>query len=129
RSHQRIVLFGKVELWGSRGLQITDPEFEIVGDADATEPGPGGEPLHTGRIVPVYERTGSVTTNMQRRFVWQALHELPDSLFDPVPGAILASEQWPARAAALREVHFPGERADIDALNRFATPAQRRVIF
>ena len=26
RSQQRIVLFGKVEVWGSRGLQITDPE-------------------------------------------------------------------------------------------------------
>ena len=30
KSQQRIVLFGKVEIWGSRGLQITDPEFEIV---------------------------------------------------------------------------------------------------
>ena len=30
RSQQRIVLFGKVEIWGSRGLQITDPEFEII---------------------------------------------------------------------------------------------------
>ena len=30
RSQQRIVLFGKVEVWGSRGLQITDPEFEII---------------------------------------------------------------------------------------------------
>ena len=60
KSQQRIVLFGKVEIWGSRGLQITDPEFEIVKDG---EPGTGsGEParsqLHTGRIVPVYERTG-----------------------------------------------------------------------
>jgi ATP-dependent DNA helicase RecG len=88
RPHQHLVLFGKVELWGSRGLQITDPEFEIVdtvpdpSEAHASQP---HEQLHTGRIVPVYERTGSVTTNMQRRFVWQALHQLPDTLFDPVP--------------------------------------------
>src|SRR5687768_9360979 len=70
RSRQRIVLFGKVEIWGSRGLQITDPEFEIIKeDVDGLrEPGSGlREPdtLHTGRIVPVYERTGSVTPNMQ----------------------------------------------------------------
>jgi ATP-dependent DNA helicase RecG len=32
KSQQHIVLFGKVEVWGSRGLQITDPEFEIVKD-------------------------------------------------------------------------------------------------
>ncbi len=38
RSQQRIVLFGKVEIWGSRGLQITDPEFEIIKDeADGLE--------------------------------------------------------------------------------------------
>src|SRR4249919_681779 len=85
KSQQRIVLFGKVEIWGSRGLQITYPEFEIVKDS-VGEPGAGSgeaeEQLHTGRIVPVYERTGSVTTNMQRKFVWQALSQLPDDLFD-----------------------------------------------
>src|SRR5687767_8238572 len=100
RSQQRIVLFVKVEIWGSRGLQITDPEFEIVGDAripDPRSPIPEEVQLHTGRIVPVYERTGSVTTNMQRRFVWQALEQLPPDSFDPVPGEILEREQWPAR--------------------------------
>src|SRR5919106_2797883 len=30
RSHAQIVLYGKVEYWGSRGLQITDPEFELI---------------------------------------------------------------------------------------------------
>ena len=79
--HQKIVLFGKVEFWGSRGLQITDPEFEIIKDDTAgnREPEAGNreiETLHTGRIVPVYERTGSVTPNMQRRFVWQALESV-----------------------------------------------------
>src|SRR5215207_899591 len=65
KSQQRIVLFGKVEIWGSRGLQITDPEFEIVKDADqgsgsgdqGAASGEHDTQLHTGRIVPVYERT------------------------------------------------------------------------
>src|SRR5688572_10002406 len=43
RPHQRIVLFGKVEVWGSRGLQITDPEFEIIKDS-----GTGGRESGTG---------------------------------------------------------------------------------
>jgi ATP-dependent DNA helicase RecG len=133
RPHQRLVLFGKVELWGTRGLQITDPEFEIVDGAGSAEPGSadaaGPEPLHTGRIVPVYERTGSVTPNMQRRFVWQALSQLPESLFDPVPDDILRAEQWPSRRAALQAAHFPPADAAVDALNGFRTPAQRRLIF
>jgi ATP-dependent DNA helicase RecG len=134
RPHQRLVLFGKVEFWGSRGLQITDPEFEIIRDeADGgREPGAGSrevDTLHTGRIVPVYERTGSVTPNMQRRFVWQALEQVAPDGFDPVPDDILAKEQWPSRRDALWQAHFPDASTPVDALNAFATPAQRRLIF
>ncbi len=142
RPHQHVVLYGKVEYWGSRGLQMTDPEFEIVkgsavgsrasavtsgatdDDADADFEG-----LHTGRIVPVYERTGNVTTNMQRRFVWQALQGLPDTMFDPVPADILSRHSWISRAAALRATHFPDAGTPLDTLNRFDAPAQRRIIF
>ncbi len=127
RAHQRIVLFGKVEFWGSRGLQITDPEFEIIKDeSDGVRE---TETLHTGRIVPVYERTGSVTPNMQRRFVWQALEQLPQDGFDPVPGDIVTKEQWPTRRDALWQAHFPDASTSVDALNAFQTVAQRRLIF
>src|SRR5262245_36908646 len=40
RAHSQVVLFGKAEYWGSRGLQLTDPEFEILRPAsrqDASE--------------------------------------------------------------------------------------------
>src|SRR5687767_7316901 len=104
RPHQQIVLYGKVEFWGSRGLQITDPEFEMLRDAGASNE---LSTIHTGRIVPVYEKTGSVTTNMQRRFVWQALELLPGELFDPVPSEIRAREAWPPRREALVRAHFP----------------------
>jgi len=133
RAHQRLVLFGKVELWGSRGLQITDPEFEIVKDGaeidGSREAGRELDMLHTGRIVPVYERTGSVTPNMQRRFVWQALEQVPRDVFDPVPADILAQQQWPSRRDALWQAHFPDASTPVDALNAFQTPAQRRLIF
>ena len=132
RSRQRVVLFGKVEVWGSRGLQITDPEFEIVGDDRIPDPGsriPADVQLHTGRIVPVYERTGSVTTNMQRRFVWQALELLPASTFDPVPEDILQRERWPSRNDALRHAHFPPSDTPVDDLNNFSTAPQRRLVF
>ncbi len=135
RPHQQIVLFGKVEHWGSRGLQITDPEFEIIREpkVESREPSDTAhaepETLHTGRIVPVYERTGSVTTNMQRRIVWQALEELPHELFDPLPADLRARDRWPSRRDALSQAHFPQTRTPVATLNVFATPAQRRLIF
>jgi hypothetical protein len=44
KGHAHIVLYGKVEYWGSRGMQITDPEFEIIRDdsgADDLDPQAG----------------------------------------------------------------------------------------
>jgi ATP-dependent DNA helicase RecG len=124
RPHMQVVLFGKAEYWGGRGLQLTDPEFEIVRTDESAEAG-----IHTGRIVPVYERTGSVTTNMQRKLVWDVLQQLPLEMFDPVPADILAREGWPSRHVALGPAHFPEKGTPIDALNSFRTPAQQRLIF
>jgi ATP-dependent DNA helicase RecG len=119
---QHVVLYGVVEMRGSASLQITNPQYEILDDED-------GETIHTGRIVPVYEKTGAVTTKMQRRLVWDALQRLPPDLPDLLPDAIRARLGMPTRYAALLATHFPPEDADVGRLNLFATPAQRRLIF
>ena len=64
KSQQRIVLFGKVEIWGSRGLQITDPEFEIIKEQ---EPGTGSREPGTGRSATAHRshRSG-LRTDWQR---------------------------------------------------------------
>lgn len=133
RPHTHVVLYGKAEYWGSRGMQLTDPEFEILRGGHPSEPRNGAPEdalgIHTGRIVPVYERTGSVTTNMQRKLVWDALQQLPEEMFDPIPVDIRARHGWPSRAAALRAAHFPKSGTPIEALNAFRTPSQQRLIF
>ena len=123
KPHQRVVLFGRAEYWGSRGLQLTAPEFEVLPD-DAE-----GEPLHTGRIVPIYERTGVVTPNMHRRLVHDVLALLTAPLDELLPPALVARERWPDRRTALRQAHFPDPGTDLEALNAFGVAAQRRLIF
>jgi ATP-dependent DNA helicase RecG len=123
KPHLRVVLFGRAEYWGSRGLQLTAPEFEVLADDGE------GEPLHTGRIVPIYERTGVVTPNLHRRLVHDVLALLTAPLPELLPAAILARQRWPDRRTALRLAHFPDPDSDVEALNRFAAPAQRRLIF
>jgi ATP-dependent DNA helicase RecG len=121
-SGQQVVLFGAVEMRGSGGLQLTNPQYEILDDED-------GETIHTGRIVPVYERTGSVTPKMQRRLVHDALQRLPPDLPDLLPESVRIRLGLPSRYAALLATHFPPADAPVEALNRFATPAQHRLIF
>jgi ATP-dependent DNA helicase RecG len=118
---QHVVVFGTVEL-RTQGLQITNPQYEVLDDED-------GETIHTGRIVPVYERAGGVTPKMQRKLIHDVLQRLPPELPDAVPGTIRERLELPSRRAALAEAHFPPSGTPLDDLNRFATPAQRSLIF
>ena len=123
----RVVIFGEVKL-DSTGLHFLNPEYEIADEPASDEAGvaPG---LRTGRIVPFYEKTGSVTPNMQRRLVRSAVESLPDPLPDPLPAP--TRERWHlmARREAMVRAHFPDADASVEDLSAFRTPAQWRLIF
>ena len=137
--HQRVILFGKLELT-PHGLQMQTPQYEIVGAESAEEDAEGGEEgaegadalpatVHTGRIVPVYEKTGTLTAKMQRALVYQALQGLPEEVADPLPPAVRERQQLIPRRDALQQVHFPPAETSIGELNAFRSPAHRRLIF
>jgi ATP-dependent DNA helicase RecG len=128
KPHQRVILFGKLELT-SHGLQLQSPQYEILAADAADAEIPDQETLHTGRIVPIYEKTGTLTTKMQRVLVHHALAQLPASIPDPLPAEIRERQSLIDRRTALHDVHFPPERANVEELNAFRSPAQRRLIF
>ena len=119
---QHVVLYGPVEMRAGAGLQLTNPQYEILEDEE-------GETIHTGRIVPVYERAGAVTPKIQRRLVHDALGRLPVDLADGMPDELRVRLKLPSRHTALIDTHFPPPHVSVDDLNQFATPAQRRLIF
>jgi ATP-dependent DNA helicase RecG len=124
RSGQQVVLFGTLELRGA-GLQFTNPEYEIVrGDADDDE-----GTIHTGRIVPIYEKAGSVTPRMQRTLVHHLLADLPEDIADPVPPEVRTALDLADRRRAIVETHFPAPGTDLSVLNAFRAPAQTRLIY
>jgi len=120
RSHLQVVIFGDVKL-DSTGLHFMNPEYELVADDLSS--------VHTGRVVPFYEKTGVVTPNMQRRLVRQALDQLPPEIADPLPAELRARLQLAPRRMAVEECHFPPNEASVEVLNAFRSPAQRRLIF
>ena len=125
KPHLQVVVFGDVKL-DSSGLHFMNPEYEIVSGETAGE-SPGA--VHTGRIVPFYEKTGTVTPNMQRRLVRQALDQLPQEIDDALPVDLRTRAGLAPRRMALAAAHFPPNEESLDALNAFRTPAQRRLIF
>jgi ATP-dependent DNA helicase RecG len=103
-------------------MQLTNPQYEILDDD-------GGEAIHTGRIVPIYERAGSVTPKMQRRLVHDVLQTLPADLPENLPDAARHRHRFPSRREALAAAHFPPDATPLGVLNTFGTAAQRRLIF
>jgi ATP-dependent DNA helicase RecG len=85
--------------------------------------------IKTARIVPFYEKTGTVTPNMQRRIVRQALDQLPPDVVEPLPRELIDRLDLVPRRCALEESHFPPNEASVDELNAFRTRPQRRMIF
>src|SRR5687767_2148480 len=127
RRDVHVVLFGAVE--ARPGLQIVNPDYEVIdGDDDAPAPDEA-QTVHTGRIVPVYEKAGAMTPKMQRRLVFDVLSGMPEGLPDPFPDEIRRRMNLPDRRAALTDTHFPAPQTPVDQLNAFRTPAQVRLIF
>ena len=127
RRDVHVVLFGTVE--ARPGLQILNPDYEVIGeDGEPTEPD-DAQTIHTGRIVPVYEKAGAMTPKMQRRLVFDVVSRLPDGLADPFPEDVRRRMNLPDRRAALADAHFPPPETPLDQLNGFRTPAQVRLIF
>ena len=121
----RVALYGKVELDNYTGdLLLMHPEFEIL-SSDESE---GEAALHTGRIVPIYEAAGKITTRAFRLLLSRILESL-EPLEDHLPQALRDSLRLPDRWTAIRELHFPPPGSDLRLLNAFRTAAQWRLIF
>lgn len=121
----RVALFGKIEFDSYRGeLQMMHPETEILtGDEEDSE-----APLHTGRIVPVYEAISKVNTRILRVLLHRVLEEMPP-LEERLPERIRRDLHLPSRTEAIRAAHFPPPGTPVRMLNEFRSPAQFRLIF
>src|SRR5262249_51999302 len=133
---------------GDRALRFENPQYETVDREPETAP------LHTARIVPVYERLGSLSGKMIRTLLHGILEgeggegdrgtppiaraggsppavagPTREHAADPLPDAMRARLGLAPRDEALRLVHFPPEGASLETLNAFATPHHRRLVF
>ena len=95
---REILISGRLSFFrGQR--QITNPEFELVGD----------EPSDGGRIVPVYRLTSGLSQRYLRGVIAHALELYRDSIAENLPAKLVAESRLPSRADALRAMHFPDD--------------------
>jgi ATP-dependent DNA helicase RecG len=121
----RLAVYGKVEFDTYSGeLTMLHPEFEILtGDEEEGEAG-----LHTGRIVPIYEAPGKLTTKILRTLTHRILGEIGPQE-DHLPAFLRQRLRYPDRDSAIRHTHFPPPDSDLRLLNNFRSIQQQRLIF
>jgi ATP-dependent DNA helicase RecG len=120
---RRVLIYGTFEHTGI-GLfpEVKNAQYELVeqGQDEAT---------HAGRIVPVYERIGTMSPKILRRVLHFLVMGMPHGVPELLPQAIVERYQLPSREDAITRVHFPEEGAPIELFNAFRSDAQQRLIF
>lgn len=127
---QMLALYGRVE--ENRGeLQLVQPQFEILGEAEGDAEQKAAESLEIGRIVPIYESAGQgrLTSRWFRRIIHSALENLTPELPEAIPSAVRKRLNLPSPREALSKVHWPDAGESMQALQSSRTPAHMRLIF
>jgi ATP-dependent DNA helicase RecG len=124
---QKLVMHGKADVDAYRPgrIEMVNPQIEIV---NANEDGPG-DSTEVGRIVPIYEAVGGISSRMLRRIIHGVLHDFDNDLPEALPDEIRERYRFPTRREALQYAHFPPKSESIELLNSFRSPAQTRLIF
>ena len=131
---QMLALYGKVEEDPrSRELQIIQPQIEVLSESGEGD-GSGAEKkaaksLEVGRIVPIYEATGRLTSRWFRRIIRTALDDLTPDLPEAIPAIVRARLGLISPRAALWNVHWPEPGESLQGLQSSRTPAHIRLIF
>jgi ATP-dependent DNA helicase RecG len=125
---QRLVLHGKVEIDPRRPGRpgMVNPQIELIGNVEKNRPPDSTE---VGRIVPIYESVGGISSRILRRIVYEVLLNFDSNIPDTLPPEIRERYRFPSKREALLAVHFPPRDADLDQLNEFRTQAHLRMIF
>lgn len=103
---------GKVDAFGGR-LQFSHPDYEEVTEKEA---------IHTGRLVPVYPLSGELTAQWLRGRMKWAIDHLVHTVLDPLPGVFRQHWRLSPLHAALQQIHYPDDEAELQA-------ARRRIAF
>jgi ATP-dependent DNA helicase RecG len=105
---QHLVVSGRLKQRGFSPV-FDDPEFS---------PEDGTDPLHAGRIVPVYRLTAGLTSARIREAIRAALDRAGLLYPEYLPAALLGQEGLEGIGRAIDQVHYPASLEDRDAALR-----------
>lgn len=118
----RVILTGVVRRSPYRyGWEIENPEHEIIEDEDR-------DPIHTGRIVPIYRSTEGLSSRYLRSIMKGIIDHYSPHVPEILPEDVINRYNFPPLSEAIREAHFP-DHTDIESLDQGKGMAHQRLIF
>jgi len=99
---KRIALAGKVKKFKGH-LTLVSPDYEIIEKKRNGHP----QTIHTGRLVPVYSESATISSKYLRRLVAQVLPQLKEKIPEIFPPKMLIEYQLLPRKEAIAKIHFP----------------------
>src|SRR5438309_2403997 len=127
---QHLMLYGLVKARSGRWthLQMENPTFEILDGGE--EAGRHHDLVHMGRIVPIYHgretKTRMMPSDRIRAIMKGLVDQYADGAVDALPAEIVRGRRLMAFGEAIKAVHCPAAKANLEDLNRGRTPAHRR---
>jgi ATP-dependent DNA helicase RecG len=140
---QHVIITEVPRLYGGK-MEMHHPDVEIISEGSilrssrtATAKDEYGRDEHDEdhddldhlRIVPIYPATEGLYQKTLRRIIRQALDGYLHLVPDVVPPSLRKNRGLPDIAGALRQVHAPDMHADVQELNRFRSPAHKRLVY
>src|SRR3989344_8322742 len=100
-----VSLAGKVDWFKNRAM-LQSPQYEVLFK--------GSDPIHTGRLVPIYNETRGVSSKWLRRQISKILKEQIQFLNEYIPDSILKKNELLGLKQAIEQIHFPKSLIDTD---------------
>jgi ATP-dependent DNA helicase RecG len=127
---QEVVLYGTVKYnyWGT-GLEIINPEYEILDDNDDAESNPSASCIHTGRIVPIYRCTEGLSQKQMRSILYSIVITSSKLITDYMPQEIIKTYNLPSLQESIYNIHFPDLKQPLKELNSGTSPYHQRLAF
>ncbi|MGH7245704.1 MAG: ATP-dependent DNA helicase RecG, partial [Candidatus Levyibacteriota bacterium] len=93
-----VSLSGRIEEKGSKKSLIS-PQFEILEE--------NTDPIHTGRLVPIYPETKGISSKWLRRIIYRIIRENKENLKEYLPYSIIKNHHLISYFDAIEQINFP----------------------
>ncbi len=100
-----VSLAGKVD-WFKNKAMLQSPQYEVLFSEN--------EPIHTARLVPIYNETRGISSKWLRRQISKIIKEQIQFMNEYIPDSIIEKKELMGLKRAIEQIHFPKSLAEAE---------------